>query len=413
MADRLATAAADSERMHALDGLRGTMMLLGLVLHGACSYMTVGLGKVWPYQDPVHSGIADFLVSLIHVFRMPIFFVLAGLFGAMLYGKRGASGLLKNRFQRIGIPFFVALLILFPMTNFAFIFANVAAKSGAAAAWSAVWATAQTAPPYLPTFTMHLWFLYYLLYFYVGAVLVAAACRSLPQKWQDGMAGAFRALVARPVLRVLVPGAVTALTLAPMRGFLVTTTVFIPDVWVVVAYGVFFGFGWLLYAQRDLIGGFTRVGWAQVVGAVALYAAVKFAVSPLFGADQFTGGALALWSLTGGVVAWMMFFGATGLFLRCLDKPSAVMRYIVDGSYWVYLVHLPFLLFLVGFLSGTHLNAGTKMLIVMSAATVFGFVTYDLFVRATFIGRSLNGQKYPRALSLPHVHAGVPTPAGR
>ena len=61
-------------RMHALDGLRGTMMLLGLVLHSACSYMKVGLGDVWPYQDHANTILADLTVSFIHVFRMPIFF---------------------------------------------------------------------------------------------------------------------------------------------------------------------------------------------------------------------------------------------------------------------------------------------------------------------------------------------------
>ena len=414
MADRHMAAAADtSGRMHALDGLRGTMMLLGLVLHGACSYMVTGLGKVWPYQDPTLSGSADFLVSFIHVFRMPIFFVLAGLFAAMLFSKRGAAGLLENRSRRIGIPFAIALLLLFPLTNFGFIFAIVAAKSSIAAGWAAVFAVAQTSPPYLPTFTMRLWFLYYLLYFYVGAVLIAAACKRLPAAWRNAVATAFWPLVQQPVLRVVLPGVVTALTLAPIQGFLHTTTGFVPNTWIVLDYGEFYGFGWLLYAQRDVIADFRRLAWAQVAGGLVIYVAVKYFIAPLFGADQATGPALVLWSLTGSIVAWMMFFGATGLFLRYLDKPSAVMRYIVDGSYWVYLVHLPFLLFVVGILSGTHLTVGAKMLIVMSSATVFGFVTYDLFVRATFIGRVLNGQKYPRALALPQIHAGLPTPAGR
>ena len=289
MADGQSAVADSTERMHALDGLRGTMMLLGLVLHGACSYMVIGLGKVWPYQDAALSGSADFLVSFIHVFRMPIFFVLAGLFAAMLYSKRGAAGLLENRVKRIGIPFAIALLLLFPATNFAFIFANVAAKGGIAAGWRAVWAVAQTSPPYLPTFTMHLWFLYYLLYFYVGAVVIAAACKHLPAAFRAGVARVFRALVQQPVLRVIVPGIVTAFTLAPMQGFLHTTTVFIPDAFIVIAYGVFFGFGWLLYAQRDLIAGFTRLAWAQVAGALAIYIAVKYFISPVFGADQHTG----------------------------------------------------------------------------------------------------------------------------
>lgn len=398
-------------RLHALDGLRATMMLLGVVFHSACSYMTVGLGKVWPYKDQYQSVFADFLVSFLHVFRMPIFFVLAGLFAALLYSRRGAKGLLNNRFQRIGIPFIVGLFVLFPITNFAFIFANVAAKVSIGDAWAAVWAAAQTSAVYLPTFTMHLWFLYYLLYFYVAAVFVAWLCSHLPATARAAALRGFKALVERPVLRVVVLGIVTALTLAPMGGYFATNTGLVPDANIALAYGVFFAFGWLLYAHRDLLTGFTNFAWSQTVAGAVLYVAVKYAIAPVFGADQYTGGALVLWSVSGGICAWMLFFGFTGLFLRYLDKPSATVRYIVDGSYWVYLLHLPFLMFVVGALGGTTLAAGLKLAIVITSAAVVGFLTYDLFVRATFIGRVLNGQKYPRVLAAtPHLPATVPNP---
>ena len=400
-------------RLHALDGLRATMMLLGVVFHSACSYMTVGLGKVWPYKDQYQSVFADFLVSFLHVFRTPIFFVLAGLFAALLYSRRGAKGLLNNRFQRIGIPFIVGLFVLFPITNFAFIFANVAAKVSIGDAWAAVWAAAQTSAVYLPTFTMHLWFLYYLLYFYVAAVVIAWACSHLPAGAKTAILDGYKALVARAVLRVVMLGTITALTLAPMGGYLATKTGLVPDAKIALAYGVFFAFGWLLYGRREMLTQFSNYAWSQTLGAFSLYLVVKYAAAPLFGADQYTGGALVMWSLAGGICAWMLFFGLTGLFLRYLDKPSAVVRYIVDGSYWVYLLHLPFLMFVVGALGGTDLPAGVKIAIVITSTAAVGFLTYDLFVRSTFIGRVLNGQKYPRVLTagvhLPHTtvpHAG-------
>ena len=400
-------------RMHALDGLRGTMMLLGLVFHGSCSYVTTDITKIWPYHDVATSAFADFAMSFLHAFRMPIFFVLAGLFASMMFEKRGLRGLLDNRFQRIAVPFAVGLFVLFPLTTFAFTFANVAAQANVHDAWTAVIATAMSASSYIPRITLHLWFLYYLLYFYVGAALIAAVCEKLPARLRTAAVSAFRGLIQRPILRVVLPATVTALTLVPMRGYLATGVGFAPDMHVIVSYGVFFATGWLLYGQRDLLATFTRFAWTQTVGGFVLYFAVKYLVAPLFGADQYTGGALALWSATGGVVAWMMFFGTTGLFLRYLDKPSAVVRYIVDGSYWVYLLHLPFLMFVVGALGGTDLPAGVKIAIVITSTAAVGFLTYDLFVRSTFIGRVLNGQKYPRVLTagvhLPHTtvpHAG-------
>lgn len=400
-------------RLHALDGLRGTMMLLGLVFHGACSYVTTNITKVWPYHDAAQSPAADLLMSFLHAFRMPIFFVLAGFFAAMMLEKRGLRGLLTNRFQRIAVPFAVGLLVVFPLTTFAFYFANTAASAGLNEGWSMVVTLAGRATTYLPRITLHLWFLYYLLYFYVGAVVIAALAQRLPHSVRAGIVRAFRALAAQPVLRVALPAVVTAATLAPMGGYLVTGVAFTPDVYVVLAYGLFFGFGWLLYAQRDLLGSFRRFAWTQVLGASAFYLAVKYLVAPAFGDEPYTGAALALWSATGGIVAWMMFFGCTGLFLRYFDKPSAFARYIVDGSYWVYLVHLPVLMMIVGLLSNSSLPSELRMAVAIFVTTAVGFLSYDLLVRATFIGRVLNGQKYPRLLSLPAIHAGVPKPASR
>ena len=76
-------------RYHGLDGLRASMMLLGIYLHAAVAYSFAG---GWPYKDE-RSLVSTFHVSLglIHAFRMPVFMFMAGFFGALLYVKRGWS----------------------------------------------------------------------------------------------------------------------------------------------------------------------------------------------------------------------------------------------------------------------------------------------------------------------------------
>jgi hypothetical protein len=59
--------------------------------------------------------VADVALYGIHVFRMPIFFVMAELFSAMLLGRPGTVGLLLNRAVRIGVPFVVGWLVLYPL----------------------------------------------------------------------------------------------------------------------------------------------------------------------------------------------------------------------------------------------------------------------------------------------------------
>src|SRR5690606_10311224 len=105
-----------SPRYHALDGLRALMMFLGIVLHGVLPYVASNMDVGMAIQDP---GAADekygLIVVFIHSFRMPIFFVMAGFFAALLRDRRGARGLIVNRFQRIVIPFVVGWFILFPL----------------------------------------------------------------------------------------------------------------------------------------------------------------------------------------------------------------------------------------------------------------------------------------------------------
>ena len=60
-------------------------MLLGLVIHSGITYGVLDYGNDWPLRDPNSTHlINDFIVYFIHSFRMPIFFVVAGFFGALL-----------------------------------------------------------------------------------------------------------------------------------------------------------------------------------------------------------------------------------------------------------------------------------------------------------------------------------------
>ena len=90
-------------RLYALDNLRAVMMWLGVVLHVAVIYMVAP--SPLPWHDNQSSEMADILVALIHSFRMPVFFILAGFFVTMLVQRRGVNGMLKNRLMRLGLPF--------------------------------------------------------------------------------------------------------------------------------------------------------------------------------------------------------------------------------------------------------------------------------------------------------------------
>ena len=90
-------------RIHSLDAYRGVLMILGIVLHGAIPFMHGG--------DDISTGFVKFSFWSVHLFRMPAFFVLSGFFGALLWQRYGAGGMLMNRFERLALPLVASLSI--------------------------------------------------------------------------------------------------------------------------------------------------------------------------------------------------------------------------------------------------------------------------------------------------------------
>ncbi len=115
-----------SERIPALDAMRGVMMLLGIVLHASLTYGRIDYGASWPLKDPSNNFLFDIIVAFIHAFRMSIFFIAGGFFAALLFYHKGPKAMLINRIKRILIPLVVAVLILSPLTLIAFAYAKSA-----------------------------------------------------------------------------------------------------------------------------------------------------------------------------------------------------------------------------------------------------------------------------------------------
>jgi len=71
----------------------------------------------------------------------------------------------------------------------------------------------------------------------------------------------------------------------------------------------------------------------------------------------------------------------------------------MDSAYWVYIIHLPIVVFIPGLMAGFALPVFIKFAITFSVTTIICFATYQYFVRGSFIGMFLNGKVYNRKLS--------------
>jgi glucan biosynthesis protein C len=384
------------ERLHALDAVRGFALLLGIVLHATLSFMPTGPSRVWIIQD-IHPRITlGVLFFAIHVFRMTTFFLIAGFFAHLSFHRRGASGFIKDRLQRIALPLVIGWPILFAaMAAVTFWAANF--PNGGPLPGPSRW------PPVLPRFPLtHLWFLYVLLELY-AAVLVARAgvvwldpnCRFRDRV--DGLIGLTMQSRLAPVILAMPIG--IALCLDPTwfawLGVLTPESSLVTNLQAWIGFGTAFGFGWLLHRQVDLIRMLERRWLLNSVLAVGLIAASFFlaiagGTPPLpigYSVIKFAGAAcyaLAIWTTT---------FAAVGLALRFLSGFSPTRRYLADASYWLYLIHLPILMVLQVAVSSLDWPWPIKFGTILLVSLPLMLASYQLLVRYSFIGTVLNGRR--------------------
>ena len=194
-------------------------------------------------------------------------------------------------------------------------------------------------------------------------------------------------MVERRILAVFLLSVVTFVMLVWMWDYWAYTPLdFTPDLKIFLFYSLFYLFGWLLFKSNDLLSSFQRYDLTFVILAFVIFT-VKYIFRDHVG-DVLYGGLNTL-------VGWLFIFGIIGLFVRYTSKHSVRMRYISDASYWVYLVHLPLTLIIPGLIGSWPVPLFIKFLLVVLITTATCFASYHFMVRATFIGKFLNGRRYP------------------
>ncbi len=377
-------------RYHGLDSLRAVMMLLGIYLHAVVAYSNTG---GWPYKD--EASLTDALnvsLGVIHSFRMPVFFVMAGFFAALLYLRRGARSFAENRARRVLVPFVAGWVLLFP---------TVAALSMYGRLWRLsdpvrqVWKFVTSSRIMDFFHPMHLWFLEYLILFYAMALAANAVAGAIPAAVREAWKGFFRA-VLESAWRPLVFAIPTYLTLIQMSGGgLDDPPGFMPTPRIVLAYLVFFAFGWFLYRNVDLLPTCQRYLRTQLTVCVL---AIPFSMWYEHGWDGSHNTTYYVRAGYHAIFVWCLVFALIGVFQRYLGRPIARMRYLSDASYFLYIVHMPVFLVIQLVLARFAWPALVKCSVLLAAGVPVMLFMYDWLARPTFIGATLNGRRYPRQL---------------
>jgi glucan biosynthesis protein C len=384
-----------SNRLHGLDNLRALMMWLGIVLHVCVIY--VAGEPILPWRDGSRTPIADLLMAFIHAFRMPVFFILAGFFVAMLLQARGPQGLARHRLRRVGLPFAVFWPVIYLLNGLAALaFMHLMARG--------TWGLDMALRPRGPTVpeglnTGHLWFLWMLLWFSLATALLAELQRRRPIALWQRAAALLQWLGATWWGWIVLTLPLVLAGWSYPRGLIAPSGLFLPPAAEWLHNGLFFAFGLALFHhQWDLFALFQRRWKAYAAAGLVLF----LATGALIGRRP---DAAAWIALAYNACSWLWSFAAIGIALRVLSRRSAMLAYLADSSYWVYMAHMPLTIAFGALLFGLPWPALAKVAINIIATTAVCLAAYQLLVRRGWIGVLLNGKRFPAQSSGVLVHA--------
>ncbi len=370
------------ERFHAMDNLRALAMLAGVVFHAALAYSPL-MHPIWPAADAGQSTIVDVVAWFLHMFRMPLFFVVAGYFAALLVARRGIGGLFRNRCARVLLPLVLFLPIVLSSMHWLTVdaAANVTHPSPVLA-WIRDYIEEHGTLPAMPGWA-HLWFLFYLMLF---TVLIWVASAMELGRVGNRLANLHPGWWVAVVPLLLTPALASIGIPWPAPEFV------IPALWALAFFGIYFAFGYQLFHRSDMLDRLRPLSPVLLIGAVAVYA-LLFWLTDGFVANRPTPLRHFTHAMLEAAAGFWMTLWCLLAARRWLAGRSASMRWLADASYWVYLVHLPLLFAIQYRLLDLKIHWSAKFAIATLCTLALSFASYQLLVRHTPIGGLLNGTR--------------------
>ncbi len=379
-----------TERFHGLDAARAIALLIGIFHHGIESFVTYAKHD-WITQDSQSSLLIDILFYVSHVFRMQSFFLMSGFFAHLLFHRKGPREFMLNRGKRLLLPFILFWPVLYATTWNLWVWGVQYSRQ----------VSYEEAVKSLPAYMvwdngfplMHLWFLWFLIVFCTCVILVHPIVDRL-----DSRRGIRR--IADSVISYLLNRwwgslAIGLVMVMPMLGmtdwFGVDTSAsgLVPELFPFIIYGLYFTLGWFLHRQATLVGTFRRFKGVNLIMSFLTIGTVII-VSLLFSEPTDPAdAALALMSVNTlyAFASITTVFAFIGYMLHWFSGPNRIIRYLADGAYWGYLIHLPIIAFFQIIVAPWDMIWPLKLIIIFLPGGLILWASYQYGVRSTWIGQ--------------------------
>jgi len=382
-------------RLHYLDWLQVLAILGVFLFHAVHPFDDL---TDWHIKNAEKSILATFLVGFFNLWGMPFFFLMAGATSWFSLRRRTTGRYVRERFQRLLIPFIIGAIVLTPIQAYyearhkgwwqgdsfiEFIF-SAEARTYFYTEYNPITFN----PEIFADLGYHLWFVGFLFVFSLIALPVFiwlkgdSGKRSISwlarlAKWSGGLL-----IFAIPLILI---------------GFLFQPFLSGYTGWASFLYLlVFFIFGYILIADQLFMDAIRRDGWLHLTLGIAC---TLFFFSVAAGVPVWdwlvSPGSLEFYiSWTAwGLNSWcwslvMMFIG-----MRFLDFTNKQLRYSREASYPFFFFHQPVIIFIAFFAVGWDVALPIKLLAVVCGSFIFTLGIYEFLVRRINPVRVLFGMK--------------------
>ena len=342
-------------RVNYIDNLRTVTVSLLIIYHAAMAYNS------WGEANYIFFGRVNPIASTV-VFMSPWFmsvmFLLAGVSASFSMKKRGCADFIKERFQRLGIPFLFGVAFINPILSY------IADKShngydGSYFAHYSVYFTRFTdLTGYDGGFTLgHFWFI---------AVLIVISCIGCGViKVIDYAVGNNRS--AMFIINII-------LMLLAIASFDIT-------LWSkkIPTYLCVYLLGYCLFSKQDFIEKLVSFKWLFIV-AFVLFSAMNVVLFVYVEDYQLLNTICNYLSFATGIPA-LICFGKT-----CLDYADTVSRYCAKLSYVFYIVHFPIVVLCQYFISLTGVGSIYNFVLSLVIATILTCSACYMIDKTAIIG---------------------------
>jgi len=375
------------KRLFYIDNLRYLMVLLVVIVHGACAY-----ANIFPWwcvmEVNEYRWFFNNLMLLLMVFLMPVLYFFAGYFGISSLQRKGTPTFLKNKLLRLGLPLLIIIPIVSPTYSYIYHYTHNGHinKVGFMTYWLTYMKGAfnlqmGVISPIDSFHHSHLWFISLLLFFFI--LLPLFSPRTLSLKAQDDPP--LKTLTAKSLLPAFVLVIIGA-TLSSFAAVILFSEPFNPDPWVTI--------GSLLHFQPMMLGSYIIYFSLGVFGFYRKWLThTKFPGHPLLWATSCilfsiimitvyqhlmirpTTAKLLVVLSTRSLLCFLFLITSIQFGDRYWNKSSPLNRQLATHSYTIYLIH--FLIVILFQLFLLHWNGGPvfiKFFMVTSGSIIISYL---------------------------------------